>query len=101
MDFQPTVYIMTNRRRYLPYIGVTSNLLKRIYEHREDIAEGYAKCYSLYRLVYLEQFATMKAATARAKQLQNWHRAWRYGLIEQANSSWRDLAEDFGFEALE
>ena len=101
MDFQPCTYIMTNRPRGLPYIGVTSNLIKRIYEHREGIADGYTKRYNLFRLVHFEQFGTMELAIAREKQLKNWHRLWKLNLIAEHNPAWRDLAEDFGFEPLQ
>ena len=100
MSFQPTAYIMTNRPRGLPYVGVTSDLLNRLYQHREGIADGYTKRYNLHRLVYFEQFGTMELAILREKQLKNWHRPWKYNLIESVNPGWRDLAEDFGFEPL-
>ncbi|GAB5487861.1 MAG: GIY-YIG nuclease family protein [Parasphingorhabdus sp.] len=101
MMFQPCIYIMTNRPKGLPYIGVTSNLLKRVYEHREGVADGFTSRYDLHRLVHFEQYATMRTAIVREKQLKNWHRDWKVNLIEEANPDWRDLAEDLGFEALE
>ena len=100
MDFQPTVYIMTNRERGLPYVGVTSNLKKRIREHRLDLIHGYSRRHKLHYLAHFEPFDTMELAIAREGQLQNWHRAWSYALIEESNPEWRDLAEDFGFAAL-
>lgn len=91
---------MANRAKGLPYIGVTSNLLKRVYEHREGLADSYTRRYNLHRLVHFEQFATMVDAIGREKQLKNWHRDWKVNLIEEVNPDWRDLAEDLGFEPL-
>lgn len=100
MAFQPTTYIVTNKSRGLPYIGVTSNLIQRIHQHREGIVPGFTQKYRLKRLVYFGQFGTMELAIAREKQLKNWHRPWKINLIEATNPSWRDLAEDLGFEPL-
>lgn len=100
MDFQPTVYIMTNRDRSLPYVGVTSDLKKRIHEHRHGIIHGYSRRHNLHRLVHFERFDAMEQAIAREGQLTHWHRAWKYALIEENNPEWRDLAGDLGFEGL-
>ncbi|NVD26561.1 GIY-YIG nuclease family protein [Parasphingorhabdus flavimaris] len=100
MPFQTCTYIMTNKPRGLPYIGVTSDLLKRIYQHREGIADGFTKRYNLNKLVLFEQFGTMERAILREKQLKRWHRQWKLNLIEATNPRWRDLAEDLGFEPL-
>ena len=97
MHFQPCVYIMTNRPRGLPYIGVTSDLMQRIYQHREGSADGFTKRYNLNKLVLLEQYGTMELAITREKQLKRWHRQWKLNLIEATNPQWRDLAEDLGF----
>ncbi len=100
MLFQPTVYIVTNKPRGLPYIGVTSNLMQRTHQHREGIVRGFTLKYRLKRLVHFEQFGTMEQAIAREKQLKNWHRPWKINLIQTTNPKWRDLAEDLGFEPL-
>lgn len=100
MPFQPTVYIVTNKPYGTPYIGVTSNLVQRIHQHREGIVPGFTSKYLLKRLVYFEQFGTMELAITREKQLKNWHRPWKINLIEAANPQWRDLAEDLGFSPL-
>ncbi|GAA0473250.1 GIY-YIG nuclease family protein [Parasphingorhabdus litoris] len=100
MPIQPTVYIVTNKARGLPYIGVTSNLIQRIHQHRTGIVPGFTRKYRLKRLVHFEQFGTMELAIAREKQLKNWHRPWKINLIEAGNPDWRDLAEDIGFEPL-
>ncbi|HEY9092426.1 GIY-YIG nuclease family protein [Parasphingorhabdus sp.] len=100
MPFQPAVYIVTNKPNGTPYIGVTSNLMQRIHQHREGIVPGFTRKYLLKRLVYFEQFGTMELAIAREKQLKNWHRPWKINLIEAANPQWRDMAEDLGFAPL-
>ncbi|WP_438728712.1 GIY-YIG nuclease family protein [Parasphingorhabdus sp. DH2-15] len=100
MEFQPCIYILTNRRHGVPYIGVTSNLMQRIAQHREGTFAGFAKRYQLKRLVHFEQFGTMELAITREKQLKNWHRSWKMNLIDKHNSEWRDLAEDLGLSPL-
>ncbi|MDP1653868.1 MAG: GIY-YIG nuclease family protein [Rhodocyclaceae bacterium] len=88
---QPTVYILASQRNGTLYIGVTSNLIKRIWEHRNNAAEGFTKSYGVHTLVYYEQHATMGAAITREKQLKKWNRAWKLRLIEERNPDWRDL----------
>ena len=100
MPFQPTVYIVTNKPYGTLYIGVTSNLVQRIHQHREGIVPGFTSKYLLKRLVYFEQFGTIELAITREKQLKNWRRPWKINLIEAANPQWRDLAEDIGFAPL-
>ena len=97
MPFQPCVYIMANKPRGLPYVGVTSDLMARVYQHRAGIADGFTKRYNLNKLVLFEQFGTMELAITREKQLKRWHRDWKLNLIEASNPAWRDLAEDLGF----
>jgi putative endonuclease len=75
----------------LLYIGVTSNLIQRIWQHREGLAEGFTKKYRVKTLVWYEQHATMESAIAREKALKKWNRAWKLKLIEQTNPQWRDL----------
>lgn len=85
------VYILTNKQEGVLYIGVTSDLIRRIYEHKQGFVEGFTKRYNLHRLVYYEAVDDMESAIAREKQLKNWHRPWKLNLISQFNSSWHDL----------
>jgi putative endonuclease len=97
---QPAVYILASQRNGTIYVGVTSNLLGRMHQHREGLADGFTKRYGVKRLVWFEPHETMELAITREKQLKNWRRAWKLELIERDNPTWRDLAEDFGFKAL-
>ena len=100
MIFQPAIYILTNKPRGVLYIGVTSDLMKRIYQHRIGMMKGFSRRYNLTQLVHYELFGTMEWAITREKQLKSWHRDWKIALIAETNPKWRDLAEDLGFEAL-
>ena len=91
---------MSNRPQGTLYVGVTSNLLQRIYQHRTGAFQGFTAEYGVKRLVWFEMHGTMESAIAREKQLKNWRREWKVELIVKANPNWRDLAEDFGFESL-
>ena len=91
MDRRPAVYILASKRNGTLYIGVTSNLRKRIWEHREDIVEGFTKKYAVHKLVYYELFEDMQNAITREKRLKNWRRAWKIRLIEEKNPYWDDL----------
>jgi putative endonuclease len=82
------------------YTGVTSNLMQRVAQHREGTLGGFTADYGCTRLVWFEMHGTMEQAIAREKQLKNWRREWKLALIEEGNPSWRDLAEDLGFEPL-
>ena len=99
-DFQPTVYLLASRRNGTLYIGVTSDILQRIHQHREGTFGGFTTRHAVHRLVWFEQHATMEHAITREKRLKKWERAWKLKLCEQANPTWRDLAEDFGFPPL-
>ena len=88
------VYIMTNKIRGTLYVGVTTDLLKRIWEHKEKIAAGFTRKYDLDRLVYYEDIDDYDSALAREKQLKNWHRDWKINLVESANPYWKDLYPD-------
>jgi putative endonuclease len=96
----PAVYIVTNRRGGVLYIGVTSDPMGRIWQHRVGAIDGFTKRYNCKRLVLIEFFGDMEQAILREKQLKRWHRDWKIALIEAANPEWRDLAEDYGFEPL-
>jgi len=100
MDRDPAVYIMASGFNGTLYVGVTSNLLQRIHQHREGTFPGFTAEYGVKRLVWFEMHGTMEGAIAREKQLKNWLRAWKVELIVASNPTWRDLAEDFGFESL-
>ena len=99
-NFQPTVYIMANRKNGAIYTGVTSNLMQRVYQHREGSFEGFSKENDTKILVWFEQQGTMELAIAREKRIKKWNRQWKINLIETENPDWRDLAVDFGFPTL-
>jgi putative endonuclease len=100
VDRQPAVYILASWRNGTLYIGVTSNLMARIVQHRAGSFGGFTRIYGVKRLVWFEMADTMEGVIAREKQLKNWHRAWKIELIEADNPTWRDLAEDWGFDPL-
>ncbi|OPY85391.1 MAG: GIY-YIG nuclease superfamily protein [Smithella sp. PtaU1.Bin162] len=85
------VYILASKKKGTLYIGVTSNLVKRIYEHKNDLVDGFTKEYAVHNLVYFETTESVESAIAREKQLKKWNRAWKIRLIEKNNSEWRDL----------
>ena len=91
---RPVVYIMASRRNGTLYVGVTSNLLQRAWEHRDDVRDGFTKRYGVHRLVYFELHDDMSTAIAREKQIKKWNRAWKLELIETNNPQWRDLWDD-------
>jgi len=93
---QPCVYILASREYGTLYIGVTSDLIARVYQHRTSQVKGFTSRYNVYRLVRFEQFATMPEAIAREKQLKRWHRPWKINLIESDNPHWADLAPVLG-----
>ncbi|MBB5187731.1 putative endonuclease [Zhongshania antarctica] len=88
---QPCVYILASKPHGTLYIGVTSNLVARIYQHKADLVAGFSQRYSVHRLVYIELHQEMYAALAREKQLKRWKRAWKVRLIEEKNPKWQDL----------
>jgi putative endonuclease len=100
MDWQPCVYILASGRHGTLYIGVTSNLLGRIHQHREGLIKGFTSRYGIYRLVHYEIADTMEAAITREKQLKKWNRDWKLRLIEEGNLDWDDLAIGLGFPPL-
>jgi putative endonuclease len=85
---------MASHRNGTLYIGVTSDLARRVWEHRESIADGFTKRYGVKMLVYFELHATMEAAIVREKQMKEWQRAWKIRLIESVNPDWRDLSDE-------
>ncbi len=90
----PCVYIMANRRNGTLYVGVTSNLQKRVSEHRNDAVEGFTKQYKTHTLVYYEVCPSMESAIFREKQLKGGSRAKKLALIEKMNPDWNDLFDD-------
>ena len=88
---QPAVYILASDRNGTLYIGVTSDLAQRVWQHRNDSVEGFSKKYGTHLLVYFELHATMKDAILREKQLKKWGRRWKIELIEENNPYWRNL----------
>ena len=88
---QPAVYMLASRRNGTLYTGVTSDLAKRIWEHRNDIVEGFTKRYGVHSLVYFELHDDMPEAIRREKQIKKWNRAWKIELIERTNPQWQDL----------
>jgi putative endonuclease len=94
MPRQPAVYILASKRNGTLYIGVTSNLQKRAWEHKNDLVEGFTKKYGVHRLVYFELYEDMISAIRREKQMKKWNRAWKLQLIERQNPRWNDLWQD-------
>ena len=88
---QPFVYIITNDRNTTLYIGVTSNIIQRIYQHKNKLIEGFSANYKLHKLIYLEQFNNMHNAILRDKRLKKWNRNWKNQLINECNPYWVDL----------
>ena len=90
---RPAVYIVTNRPKGTLYIGVTSNLVRRIHQHKTHHIEGFTRKYGTDKLVYFELFDDMETAIRREKQLKKWRRSWKIALIEKENPKWNDLYE--------
>jgi putative endonuclease len=88
---QAYVYIVSSQRNGTLYIGVTSDLIKRIYQHRNNLSEGFTKKYKVHRLVYFEATLSITSAIQREKQLKQWRRQWKIELIEKNNPEWVDL----------
>ena len=91
---QPAVYILATGKRGTLYIGVTSNLIARTWQHREHVVEGFTKRYDVTNLVWYELHGTMDTAILREKQLKKWNREWKLRLVQESNPEWRDLWDD-------
>ena len=89
----PCVYILASKLKGTLYIGVTSDLVKRVWEHKNDLAEGFTKRYQVHDLVWYEVHDSMESAISREKALKKWNRAWKIRLIEEDNPVWADLYE--------
>ena len=91
MEKQPAVYILASKRNGTLYIGVTSDLTKRVWEHKNGMVEGFTKRYNVHRLVWYEIYESMESAITREKRIKEWKRAWKLELIERFNPKWEDL----------
>jgi len=91
MSKQPAVYLLSSKRNGTLYVGVTSNLVKRVWEHRNNLVEGFTKRYGVHQLVWYELHASMDSAIKREKRLKDWKREWKVHLIESTNPNWEDL----------
>ena len=94
MERQPASYILANDRNGTLYVGVTSDLVKRTWQHREHLVDGFASKYRVAKLVWYELHSTMEAAITREKRLKKWNREWKIRLIEEHNPYWNDLWSD-------
>ncbi|MDF6013779.1 GIY-YIG nuclease family protein [Vibrio harveyi] len=92
MDKVPCVYILTSKNNSVLYIGVTSQLAQRIWQHKNGVVEGFTKKYHVHKLVYFEQFEDMATAINREKQLKQWKRKWKLELVRETNPNFRDLS---------
>ena len=95
MEKPSYVYMLASAPHGTIYIGVTTDLIARGWQHREELVDGFTKTYHVHRLVWYEVHSDLLAAIAREKQLKKWKRAWKVELIEEDNPRWRDLYEDF------
>ena len=94
MEKQFYVYMLASKRNGTLYLGVTSDIVKRVWQHKNGLAEGFTKKYGIKRLVYYEIHEDAENAMKREKQLKKWRRAWKVELVEEKNSEWRDLYAD-------
>ena len=90
----PCVYILANNPKGTLYIGVTSNLVQRVWQHKNDLVEGFSKKYGVHKLVWYEIHESMESAIAREKALKKWNRAWKIELIEKTNPQWADVYDE-------
>jgi len=88
---QPAVYLLASKMNGTLYVGVTSNLVKRIWEHKNNLVEGFTKRYEVHDLVWYEMHETMLSSIAREKAIKNWKREWKIRSIREMNPEWKDL----------
>ena len=88
------VYLLASERNATLYVGVTSDLVKRIYEHKHDLADGFTKKYGIKTLVWFEMTNDISVAITREKQIKKWNRLWKLRLVDQSNPEWLDLYSD-------
>jgi len=91
VEKQPAVYILASNRNGTLHIGVTSELTKRVWEHKNDLVEGFTRRYNVHRLVWYELHESMESAIKRGKSMKEWKRVWKLELIESVNPDWEDL----------
>lgn len=91
------VYILTNQNNNVMYIGITSDLANRVYQHKDKVIGGFTKKYSINKLVYYEVYDGAYEVISREKQLKNWHRDWKNNLVESVNKKWEDLSNEIFF----
>jgi putative endonuclease len=94
MAKDPCVYILASRRNGTLYVGVTSDLVKRVWEHKNDVVKGFTQRYGVHTLIWYEPHETMISAISREKAIKGWKRRWKLELIERSNPEWRDLYAD-------
>lgn len=87
------IYIMASKKNGTLYIGVTNDLIRRVWQHKNNVHEGFTKKYNVHRLVYFESTTDISAAITREKQMKKWNRQWKINLIEEQNQAWNDLYE--------
>ncbi|MEI7653148.1 MAG: GIY-YIG nuclease family protein [bacterium] len=94
------IYILTNKLLTVLYIGVTNDLSRRVYEHRNKLVEGFTQKYNMSKLVHYEEYPSILEAIAREKQLKHWERKWKDELISKSNPEWKDLSEKWKVSTL-
>ena len=94
MNKQPCVYILASKRNGTLYTGVTSDLVKRVWEHKNNVVEGFTQKYGVHTLVWYEVHETIESAIGREKVIKNWKRDWKIKVVEEMNPQWRDLYSD-------
>jgi putative endonuclease len=94
VEKQPCVYMLASRQNGTLYVGVTSDLIKRVWQHKNDIVEGFTRQHGVHVLVWYEIHETMESAIVREKTIKEWKRKWKLNLIERSNPEWRDLYYD-------
>jgi putative endonuclease len=94
MERQPCVYLLASKRHGTLYVGVTSSLVKRVWEHKQHAVAGFTSKYHVTRLVWYESHESMYAAIQREKSIKRWRREWKISLVESSNPEWKDLADE-------
>jgi putative endonuclease len=89
------VYLLASKRNGTLYVGVTHDLIRRVYEHKNDFVKGFTSKYSVHKLAYFEQCEDYESAVQREKQIKEWKRKWKLELIEKVNPEWKDLYEEY------
>ena len=88
------IYILASQTNGTLYVGMTSDLIKRVYEHKQNLVDGFSKKYSIHNLVYYEHYSEAQEAIMREKQIKKWNRKWKLRLIEEKNPGWKDLYDE-------